>query len=261
MINLVIFTNRFYKDTLLPHCIHSIDRFVQDKISSYTIISEEPYSADSRFTVIRDREFWDLIDPGFKYSKFFDCKHFMQQIMKLSINQILKDNVLIVDADLLFLRPVRFVQDDTFNLYLAKEFDRRYFASNQYLLGIEKQTQKMQSFISDFSIFNTDILTSMQQSIEQKHNRNWIEIIYNYVEFPSGLTGATISEYEMYGNYFLSQNQDTHKYNLIDPIDYAMWYFFLVSEFENANWQTDNLINKIKNKTNNYYQCIKLDPG
>jgi hypothetical protein len=179
----------------------------------------------------------------------------------LSVNQILKDNVLIVDADLIFLKPVNFIQQDTFNFYLAREYDQRFFDANRYLLGIEKQTLRKQSFISDFSIFNTNILTSMQQSIEEKHGRNWLETIYNYVEFPSGLTGATISEYEMYGNYFLSQANNAHKYNLIDPIDYAMWYNFLISEFTNANWQTDNLINEIKNKTNNYYQCIKLDPG
>lgn len=261
MINLVIFTNRFYQDTLLPHCIHSIDRFVQDEIGSYTIISEEPYSADSRFTVIRDYEFWDLIDPNFKYPMIFEDKWFMQQVMKLSVNKISTDNVLIVDADLLFLKPVEFVQDNIFNFYLAREYDQRFFDANQYLLGIEKQTLRKQSFISDFSIFNTNVLVSMQQHMEQKHGSNWIETIYNYVEFPAGLTGTTISEYEMYGNYFLSLPQSAYTYNLIDPIDYAMWYNFLISEFTNANWQTDNLIDEIKIKTNNYYQCIKLDPG
>jgi hypothetical protein len=261
MIDLVIFTNRFYKDTLLQHCIHSIDQFVQDDIASYTLISEEPYNNDSRFTVIRDREFWDLIDPNFKYPLLFEHKWFMQQIMKLSVNHLSSKNVLIVDADLLFLRPVNFVQNNLFNFYLSREYDQRFFDANRHLLGIEKQTLRKQSFISDFSIVNANILTAMQHSIEQIHSSNWIETIYNYVEFPSGLTGPTISEYEMYGNYFLSLNHKDYKHNLIDPIEYAMWYDFLISDFENANWRSDRLIDELKTKTNNFYQCIKLNPG
>jgi hypothetical protein len=258
MLDLFIFSKRFYNDTLLQHCINSIDQFVQDKINSYTIISNEPVDCDQRFTVVHDRELWELIDPQFKYQALYEEKWFMQQIMKLSISKLSKNNALIVDADLLFLQPIRFVEDDKFNFYMAKEYDQRYFDALQHLVGITKQTTlRKQSFISDFAVFNPNILESLQQSIETNHNQHWIDAIQNYVTIPNDLAGATISEYELYGNYLLSLKQDN--YNLIDPIEYAMWHFYKLSDFKQIQ-STDKLLDQLKNSTNNYYQCVMLTP-
>jgi hypothetical protein len=163
-LNLVIFCKSQYKN-FLPYCIYCVETFVQDKIVSKTIITNT-YFEYNNFKVIEDEYLWSFFDADFKYKNLYYLDVFSigwtkQQILKLSLDSIIDGDILVLDADLLFLSPVKFLDNSQYNFYLATEYDKRYFLTNDYLLKLKKQTKKYQSFITDFAIFNSNILKEL----------------------------------------------------------------------------------------------------
>jgi hypothetical protein len=254
-INLVIFCKKSYR-SFLPHCIFSIDKFVKDKIISKTIISDEYFKIEG-FDVLTDIELWNKIDSDLEYKNLYNSDiskpgWTKQQIIKLSLDKLINGNILVVDADLLFLNPVKFVEKGKYNLYLSHEYDENYFIMIEFLLGVKKQTKKYQSFISDFSIFNSKILTNIKNDIEKKHKKFWIDVISHYIE--SSDVPPWLSEYELYGNYLL-KNEKSKVNSLIEPIGYKM-----LINFDNYEmYSPEELISKIKTTCKNYYQCVNLN--
>lgn len=233
----------------LPHCVSSIDRYIEDTIlSRHLIVNDSTDLSLPGFTVIEDQELWRMLDPDLAYPSLFTEKWIMQQIFKLSVGQIVQGDVLIVDADLLFTRPVRLVQDGKYRMFFSREYDPEYFRCAAWLADVTKQTQQHQSFITDFAVFNTDILDSLLRTIESKHGMSWLEAVRTMLT----LSGYNLSEFELYGNYVLSKFADRVD-SLIDPVDYIMHL--------DLDWQGldfDQLIAQVHDHTNNYYQCIRL---
>jgi hypothetical protein len=254
-LNLVIFCKSRYKN-FLPYCIYSAETFLQDKIISRTIITEK-YFEYKNFNIIEDEYLWSFFDSDFKYKKLYDLDIFSrgwtkQQILKLSLDKIFSGNILVLDADLLFLSPVKFLENGKYNFYLAHEYDERYFLTNDYLLKLQKQTKKYESFITDFGIFNSDILKEIKIDIENMHKKCWMSVLDNYINVSKEL--PLLSEYELYGNYVL-MNKKEKVNKIIKPIDYKMRI-----NFNNyKNYSPEKLLQKIIDNNSNYYQCIDLN--
>jgi hypothetical protein len=276
-LNLVIFCKSRYK-SFLPYCIYSAETFLQDKIISKTIITEK-YFEYKNFNIIEDEYLWSFFDSDFKYKKLYDLDVFSrgwtkQQILKLSLDEIFSGNILVLDADLLFLRPMQFIENKKYNLYIntlhpERFFDGKFSGDSRYilmmrkLLGFEQQTSQSQSFVTDFSIFNSHILNQMKNEIENKHKRNWIEsidkfsnlsrIYKNFSSQNSEITNVPVlSEYELYGNYLLKNYKDSVN-KIIEDDDIQMRTDMLM-DYE--SYSPENLVKKIKKHTNNYYQLL-----
>lgn len=254
-IHLVIFCKSSYKD-FLPYCSYSAEKFIQNKIVSKTIISEEYFTYEN-YNILTDEYVWKIIDPNSCHKDLYKLNIFQsgwikQQILKLGLNNIISGDILILDADLIFLQPIKLIEDDKYNFYLSHEYDERYFFTMDYLLGLKKQTKKYQSFISDFCIFNTCILEELQGKIESRHNKSWLESIQNCIEDSHFL--PIISEYEIYGNYVI-KNHGEKLNKIIDPIDYKMRIDFP----HYKKYSPKNLIRKVQSENKNYYQCINLN--
>jgi len=256
-LHLIIFCKNNYKNLFLNHCVFSIHKNVQDKIISQTIVTNEKFNY-SNFDVINDLEFWNLFDPNLQFKNLLKDTWIRQQLLKLYSDKIKKGNILIVDADLIFLKPVQFIEQNKYNFYMAKEYEYRYFETINSLLKLKKQTKE--SFVSDFSIFNSDILNLMKSEIEIIHNKSFLEILTNILsdsrirqyQFKSGYL---LSEYELYGTYFLHKQKE--KLNkLIQPIDYKAWVDFKRPDLLIKN---EEFFSKLKKLSNNYYQSIRLN--
>ena len=252
-VHLIILCKKDYQDIFLNYCIFSINENVQDKILSRTIITNKKFNFPN-FDVIDDLEFWNLFDPKLQSKKILKDTWIKQQVLKLHSDKIKKGNILIVDADLFFLKPVQFIEQNKYNFYMANEYEYRYFETINCLLEIKKQTQW--SFVSDFSIFNSDILNSMRSEIETIHNKSFLEVLTNILPDSKirgyNLSGYLLSEYELYGTYFLHKQKE--KLNkLIQPIDYKAWVDFKRSDLL---VKEEILISKLKKLSNNYYQSI-----
>ena len=255
-IHLVVFCSAAYRKPFLDHCVYCISKNVQDNIVSKTIISNDNFKYPG-FDVITDREFWKIIDPWFERKKLFQQNWIRQQIIKLSLGEILSGDILVVDADLFFLRPVKFIENGVYNIYTAYEYFPRYFHMIGWLTGIRKQANR--SFITDFAVFNTAILNEILCLIKARHNRCWLETIEmlpnsgdikNVGDAVS--TGPVLSEFELYGNYLCFKHKD--KINkIISPVDYKMW---LPINKINLDVTSSVFLENMLAQNKNYYQCI-----
>lgn len=104
-IHLVIFCKESYKD-FLPYCSYSAETFIEDEIVTKTIVSEKFFNYKN-YETITDQNLWEIIDSDKKHYNLYNTSIFhsgwiKQQIMKLSVNDILDGDVLILDADLVF---------------------------------------------------------------------------------------------------------------------------------------------------------------
>jgi hypothetical protein len=255
MIHLVIFCKKKYLK-FLPYCVHSINQFVEDEIVSKTIISENLIEFKD-FKSIDDYSFWKIFDKQFDYEKLYDFDIFRkgwtkQQILKLNLDKIMDGDILVVDCDLLFLKPIKFIENKKYNFYFSSEYEKNIFLMTNHLLNLNKQTEKYESFITDFSIFNSCILKDIKSKIEEKHNKNWLLVVLEYVN--NNENTAILSEYELYGNFMLKYHRD--KVNCINhPIDYKMRVL-------HPNWNKlspEDLLDVFQKKYKNYYQCIELN--
>jgi hypothetical protein len=257
-IHLVIFCSQEYRELFLDHCVFSIEQFVQDKIASKLIVSDISFDYKD-FDVINDRELWSKFDPDFNHKTLFDDTWTKQQILKLSVDKIKQGNVLIVDADLIFLKPVRFVKGGKFNFYTGNEFDPRYFHLIKDTLGIEKQLEN--SFITDFELFNTDILDDLKSEIKERKHTEWLLALSSLLT-PSAEVFASnkdseclLSEYELYGSYVLSFHRDRVN-KVIKPIRYRDWAYFKADYIKETS--SAKLIEQLRRRYKNYYQSIRV---
>ena len=253
-VHLFIFCANRYKDTFLDACVLSIDRYINDKILSYNIVTDKKFTYEG-FNVIEDNDIWNVIDPQFKYKPLYDNNWIKQQIIKLSLDKICKNNILVVDADLFFLKPVTFVENNKHNFYMADEYVTLYFQTADYLCDVKKQTEK--SFISDFIIFDESVLGEIKTSIEKNHDEYWVKVINDYIKIvlkDEQCLKKGLSEYELYGNYLIQNNPEKVN-NLVYPIDYQMWVHTFPDDF---NCSPEKFLENISLRSNNYYQSVWL---
>ena len=254
-IHLIIFCKSDYRTNFLNHCVFSINENVNDKIISKTIVTDQKFEY-SDFDVIQDIELWELIDNTFQYKKLYLDTWYRQQILKLSVDHIKTGDILVVDADLVFLKPVQFVKNQKYNFYTAEEFDPRYFNTIDHLLKIKKQTKE--SFVSDFSLFNSSILESLKFEVEENHKKYWLSVLDNVL--PKSIQrsypykqGFLLSEYEMYGNFFLAREK--RKLNkLIKPVNYRAWVDI---KKPLLSLKESDFLNFLKKRSDNYYQSFR----
>jgi hypothetical protein len=233
----------------------SIETNIKDKIASYNIVTNCKFEYKG-YNVIQDEELWDLIDPKFEYQFLYKKSWLKQQILKLSCDKIKSNNILIVDCDVFFMKPIKLIHKNKFNFYMANEYHKSYFNTNKYILNLDKQTEK--SFISDFIVFNSSILKNLKQDIEKQNNDYWVSTLENYLGNDSNFKTLTkmefplFSEYELYGSY-VYKNYKSSINSLINPIDYKMW---LHLDLDKIPKEPKNFLSFIKSKSKNYYQSV-----
>jgi hypothetical protein len=255
-LHLFIFCHHSYRHAFLDACVLSIETNIKDKIASYNIITDRKFKYRN-YNVIEDNEIWDQFDPKFEYQFLYKNNWLKQQILKLACDKIKSNNLLIIDCDVFFIKPVKLIVKNKFNFYMANEYHRSYFNTNQYLLNLDKQTEK--SFISDFIIFNSNILKSLKTDIEQKNNDYWVLTLENYLSNSSNFKTLNnmefplFSEYELYGSY-VYKNYKPLINSLISPIDYKMWIFL---ELDKIAKEPKKFLSFVKSKSKNYYQSVK----
>lgn len=258
-IHLIIFCEAKYRRFFLDSCVLSIKNNIKDKIVSKTIISNEIFEYPE-FDVIHDDEIWKIIDPEskFKESVIYTENWLKQQIIKLFCDKIKSGNILVVDVDLFFIKPITLIENNKYNFFMALEHCEKFFETSKFLIDVDKIAEK--SFISDFLLFNDKVLQEIRTKIHNKFNRNIIEVLDDYTK-NFNFYKNILSEYELYGNYLLKH----HPYlinKMIDPVDYKMW-IFLGAYFNPKNIKDlinnpENFLEFVKSKSNNYYQSIFL---
>lgn len=231
----------------LPYCINSVITNVKDKISSIKIVSN--LHITNEFETITDSYFWSKFDPNFRYLNLWESRWHRQQILKLNSDCLYNKDILIVDSDLLFLKPVFLKTNKKYNFFTSIEYYEPYFNLIRGVLGLEKTIYKNQSFITDFGIFNSKILINLKKDINKFTQKNWLTAVDELVK----KTNFELSEYELYSTY-VHQKYNKKINKIINPIDYKMYYNVSFNE------KTPNdLLNEVNKYCKNYFQAIDID--
>lgn len=134
---------------------------------------------------------------------------YLQQLIKfyapLLISNIL-ENVLIVDADTVFHKRTKFIENGKY-LYdkVMEPTHQPYYDHMARLHPSFVPWKKNTSGITNVMLFNRKILIELMQKVEQKHNKDFWEVFLDCVTVKNN-SGA--SEYEIYFNYVMNTKQE-----------------------------------------------------
>ena len=232
-------------ERLAECCAKSIDDYVQDKILSYNIVSNKNIKLE-KYRTILDHDFWRVIDPGFAYRNLYNSNYIRQQIFKMNVDRYVDGKVLIVDAEVLFLRKMRWIENNKVNFYVGqKEKFQPYFDFIKNYLQTDKQIEH--SCITDVMIFCTNILIELRDALEQKNNTNWLDLFTDLIK----INYTWLSEFEIYGNYILKNHPQT--INKIQQIDY--W----IKNVNRQKYSYAELIGKLNKVYDQDYISVNLD--
>jgi len=195
--------------TVLPYCVRGI-RACPD-VSGVIVIASAKCAPLCRSLGVN----WideDRVVPGVRHDTYAATRWgwYFQQILKLGVAWLEReDYYLVVDADTVFLNPVRFFSDEGQPIYTtARESHAPYFETFERLLGFSPQ--RGASFIAHHMVFRCDRVREMCAAF--RPDPVWWRNIADCLEpRPPQFSLSQFSEYEMYGHYI----QNMHSSELI----------------------------------------------
>ena len=136
---------------------------------------------------------------------------YFQQLIKLYAGTLIDgilENYLVIDADVFFLKPTNFFNDDKFILSTGTEHHNPYFIHMKKLHEtFEKVNNK--SGICHHMLFNKTYLNEIFKVVEEKHSIPfWKVFILSVTEHKVSSVESGASEYELYFNYMLKIHND-----------------------------------------------------
>jgi hypothetical protein len=136
-----------------------------------------------------------------------------QQFVKLFAAYYVPDissNVLVVDSDLIFLKPVVFLQSNGAGLYATRTACYRdYFEHLARLLPNLEVFDPYQSGIAHHMLLQRPVLDDLCDMIQKQHNLEpWVAIAHAIAVTDNTIPHLAMSEYEIYFNFaFLRTDQ------------------------------------------------------
>lgn len=152
----------------------------------------------------------DFINNIFsRYINNFDHSNwFLQQLFKLYAGIIpgILDTYLVIDADVFFLKPIHFIEDNKFIFTTSNEYHIPYFEhmsrlSDTFTKNIDK------SGISHHMMFYKPFINEIFEIVEKSHNKSFYIVFIEMVE-EKMCNGSGASEYELYFNYMIKYHNN-----------------------------------------------------
>jgi len=159
-----------------------------------------------------------------------------QQLLKLYSPYVIPEissNVLILDADTIFLKPTKFMDSHGAGLYNPGiEHHDHYFKFASHLIPGFKKVFPKRSGISHHMLFQRSILDDLFHTIKEIHQTEPWRAICKCLDHQD-LFGAGMSEYELYFNFAFSRTKQLKIRRLtstataeIISLDDPRWSFF-----------------------------------
>jgi len=136
-----------------------------------------------------------------------------QQYLKL-LQNVTIDKYLVIDADIIFNKPIEIFTEDKPNFFISnKTHNRPFFRYLDRLFGIKKNNDF--SFISEIMFFDRVLINELILTKFKDHNE-FIEESNKVLK-----KDCFISEYELYGNYIFNNYKDLYEYAQIRILKYG----------------------------------------
>lgn len=206
MLDLVIMCCAEYR-SLLPGCLASARKWIQDDIASITVITNLPDLELPGVRVLRDQDMWNQVAPC-DLPALYAANWTRQQIFKLSLDTICQHPILCVDTEVRWLAPFRAITEPQ-TWYTCGDLEpNNYTRMIQALLGIKDYCHE--SFITDCMLFKPEHLQRLRHDIENKHQRHWMLVVDDLFQQPD----HALSEYELYAAWCRHQQHEMNIRNI-----------------------------------------------
>lgn len=121
-----------------------------------------------------------------------------QMLLNLSSDTVCsQENILILNADTVFVAPQIFIYKDKPLFNLSDEYHPPYFAANKRLLGLKHKVPR--SYITHYMMFSASVLKKFRQELEAKYKIAWYDAIINNIDKSQS---SGFADFEVYGDYY-----------------------------------------------------------
>ena len=155
-----------------------------------------------------------------------------QMMLKIFQNVTNNDDFLIIESDCLILKEINFFEDDKTCLYLCRDQHHEQYFNFNNLLGFGREYNH--SFISEFMMYNKQIVKDMLSKSNCNDVNDFLEIVYNNTN-----NNCYPADYELYGNFCFKYHRDK-----ID-LKHLNYNFFGRDVGEKPFWEDDEITNLI----------------
>lgn len=214
---------------ILPLCIKNVRLYVKN-VRRVIVVSEKQFTQEAEwfdescmpFSKKSIAEEFSSIDPNFKQdqAKIKRVGWYFKQIMNFYAAFVIPEissNLLILDADTVFLKPVDFVDENGIMLHApGTEYYPAYFAHMQRFLPGLKKVFEQHSGISHHMLFQRSILEDLFNLVESHHKIEFWRAYCRCVDVKEiGFSGA--ADYEIYFNFVLMRTNQIK----LRPLEWA----------------------------------------
>jgi hypothetical protein len=203
---------------ILPYCIDSLQKNIKGIRNIYIISNDDPEVDEAIW--IPESSFPFTIEDAGTIIKSTNGREgwYYQQLLKLYAPTVIKDLLnyfLIVDSDVVFLRPVDFFKGETPLFDYGGMYVPSYFEHMQRVLPDEFKDVGKESGTTDCMMYRKDILSDMFNRIERKHEcPAWQALLKQVAPDRYNLSG--MSEQDLYFHYALLQYPGLYELRLLE---------------------------------------------
>lgn len=153
-------------------------------------------------------------DKGAEYA--YSVGWYVQQFIKLNCGRAIGGDVLVLDSDVVFFRPVAFVEsarmgptscEATYRYAFSREQHVAYLATNAELLGFEHPAQP--SGVVHHMVFRADVLAALEAIVESRFGKPLWATLLDYLG--KATAGNLFSEYQLYFHFARMRFPDSVK--------------------------------------------------
>ena len=168
------------------------DRFPFNKKDIALALFADPERAENYLSLKKNRAGWLL-----------------QQLLKLYATQVipnLSSNILLLDADTIFLSPVQFINEKGGSIFhpSLREYHLPYFKHGRRMLPGFHRLHPEYSGVAHHMLMQKSVLENLMQEVEDLHKKPFWQVFCALVD-QKDIYHAGASEYEIYFNYALAR--------------------------------------------------------
>lgn len=145
-----------------------------------------------------------IAEPGSRLGWYY------QQLLKFYAPLVIpgiSSNVLIVDSDVIFMKPVKFLNSHHAGLYATcGDYNHGYLQHAARLVPGLKRVHKDHSGIVDHMLFQRPVIEDLFRRVEKHHRNEFYQAFCECVK-TDFLKGSGASEYEIYFNFAFTQSK------------------------------------------------------
>lgn len=231
-------------EDIIEKCVESVRKFILGVRNIY-IVASRPIKIEGATHIFEESIFPFSKDDVLKHVQPKRVGWYLQQLIKLYGPLIIPDclsDCLIVDADVIFFKRVKFKDGTKYLMDKNNETHPPYFAHMKRLHPSFLPAYHRTSGIVNVMIYNKDILKEIFAKVEEFHKKDFWKVFLEQVA-PNEFSGA--SEYELYFHYICRVYPNRI---ILRPLRYNN--FGLRSNIQTGDWHYVTYHHHYQNKKN-----------